>query len=329
MTALAPTLQAFFTERLANQLHASPHTVASYRDAFRLLLAFVQEEAGTPPAKLALEDLDALLVGAFLDHLETKRGVAVATRNARLAAIHSLFRFAALRHPEHAGVIQRVLAIPAKRRDHPDISYLTRVEIDALLAAPDLTTRLGRRDRALLAVAIQTGLRATELISLRRQDVTLGTGAHLTCTGKGRKQRTTPLTAETAAVVGGWLRERGGETDDALFPGPRDQHLGRDALRRIVARHTATAASSCPSIAAKRVAPHVLRHSCAMALLEAGVDVAVIALWLGHESIRTTDIYQHADLRLKEQALARTAPARTPPGRYRPPDPLLAFLEGL
>ncbi len=329
MTALAPTLEAFFTERLARQRHASPHTIASYRDAFRLLLIFVQEAAGTPPAKLQLEDLDAPLVGAFLDHLEARRGVVVATRNARLAAIHSLFRFAALRHPEHAGLIQRVLAIPAKRTDHPDISYLTTVEIDALLAAPDLTTRLGRRDRALLAVAVQTGLRASELVGLRRQDVTLGTGAHLTCTGKGRKQRTTPLTAGVAAVVGSWLRERGGEPDDAVFPGPRGHHLGRDALRRIVARHVATAASSCPSIATKRVAPHVLRHTCAMQLLEAGVDVAVIALWLGHESIRTTDIYQHADLRLKEQALARTAPRRTPPGRYRPPDPLLAFLEGL
>jgi len=231
--------------------------------------------------------------------------------------------------PGPTTVIQRVLAVPAKRKDHPDISYLTRAEIDALLAAPDLTTRLGRRDRALLAVAVQTGLRASELVGLRRHDVTLGTGAHLTCTGKGRKQRTTPLTAQTAAVVSDWLHERGGEPNDAVFPGPRGQHLGRDALRRIVARHAATAATSCPSIAAKRVTPHVLRHSCAMQLLEAGVDVAVIALWLGHESIRTTDIYQHADLRLKEQALARTTPARTPAGRYRPPDPLLAFLEAL
>lgn len=329
MTALAPTLEAFFTERLITQRHASPHTVAAYRDTFRLLLTFARDEVGTPPAKLALEDLDAPFIGAFLDHLEARRGVGVATRNARLAAIHSLFHYASLRHPEHAGLIQRVLTIPAKRKDHPDISYLTRAEIDALLAAPDLTTRLGRRDRAMLAVAIQTGLRASELISLRRQDVTLGTGAHLTCTGKGRKQRTTPLSGETATVVSAWLKERGGEQPDALFPGPRGQHLGRDALRRIVARHSATAAKSCPSIAAKRVAPHVLRHSCAMQLLEAGVDVAVIALWLGHESIRTTDIYQHDDLRLKEQALARTAPARTPPGRYRPPDPLLAFLEGL
>ena len=329
MTALAPTLEAFFTERLITQRHASPNTIASYRDAFRLLLRFVQDTAGTPPSKLQLENLDAPLVGAFLDHLEAQRGVDVATRNARLAAVHSLFRFAALRHPEHAGLIQRVLAIPTKRNDRPDISYLTRAEIDALLAAPDLTTRLGRRDRAMLAVAVQTGLRASELVGLRRQDVILGVGAHITCTGKGRKQRSTPLTAETAAVVSDWLRERGGGPDDALFPGPTGTHLGRDALRRIVARHATTARGSCPSLVAKHVAPHVLRHSCAMQLLEAGVDVAVIALWLGHESIRTTDIYQHADLRLKELALARLAPARTPQGRYRPADPLLAFLESL
>lgn len=329
MTALAPTLEAFFTERLFRQRHASPNTIASYRDAFRLLLLYVQDATGTPPAKLAIEDLDAPLVGAFLDHLEIRRGVVASTRNARLAAVHSLFRFAALRHPEHAALIQRVLAIPTKRTDHVDISYLTGLEIDALLAAPDLTTRLGRRDRAMLAVAVQTGLRASELVGLRLRDITLGTGAHLTCTGKGRKQRTTPLTVGVAAIVGTWLRERGGEADDAVFPGPRGQHLGGDALRRIVARHVATAATSCPSLAAKRVAPHVLRHTCAMQLLEAGVDVAVIALWLGHESIRTTDIYQHADLRMKEQALARTAPRRTPAGRYRPPDTLLAFLEGL
>lgn len=329
MTALAPTLEAFFTERLITQRHASPNTIASYRDAFRLLLAFVQETTGTPPSKLQLENLDAPLVGAFLDHLEAQRGVVVATRNARLAAVHSLFRFAALRHPEHGGLIQRVLAIPTKRKGRPDISYLTRAEIDVLLAAPDLTTRLGRRDRAMLAVAVQTGLRASELVGLRRQDVILGVGAHITCTGKGRKQRSTPLTAETAAVVSDWLQERGGGPDDALFPGPTGKHLGRDALRRIVARHAATAARSCPALAAKHVAPHVLRHSCAMQLLEAGVDVAVIALWLGHESIRTTDIYQHADLRIKELALARLAPARTPPGRYRPADPLLAFLESL
>ncbi len=329
MTALAPTLEAFFTERLIAQRRASPNTIAAYRDTFRLLLGFVQATTGTPPARLQLEGLDAPLIGAFLDHLEHHRGVAVSTRNARLAAVHSMYRFAALRHPEHAAVIQRVLAIPAKRANRAVVTYLTRPEIDALLAAPDRSTRGGRRDRALLLVAVQTGLRVSELTGLRCEDVTLGTGAHLRCTGKGRKDRTTPLLGATAAVLRDWLAERRDGPGDPLFPGPRGRPLTRDAVARLVARHAATAAGTCPSIAAKRVSPHVLRHSAAMELLHAGVDVAVIALWLGHESIRTTDIYQHADLRLKERALARIAPPTAPRGRYRPPDTLLAFLEAL
>ncbi|MGI8874833.1 MAG: tyrosine-type recombinase/integrase [Egibacteraceae bacterium] len=329
MTALAPTLEAFFTQRLAAQRRSSPHTIAAYRDTFRLLLGFVQETTGTPPAKLDLDDLDAALVGAFLEHLEADRGVAITTRNARLAAVHSFFRFAALRHPEHAGLIQRVLAIPAKRTNPGPICYLTRAEIDALLAAPDRGTRLGRRDHALLLLAVQTGLRVSELCELRRADVTLGTGATVSCTGKGRKQRATPLTSAAAAVISSWLKQTTGTPTDPLFPGPRGRPLSRDAIRRLVQRHVANAASSCPSLATKRVTPHVLRHSCAMQLLAAGVDVAVIALWLGHESIRTTDIYQHADLAMKERALARLAPNRASPGRYRPPDALLAFLEAL
>jgi integrase/recombinase XerD len=329
MSALASTLQAFFTERLATQRRASPNTVAAYRDTFRLLLRFVQDTTGTPPAKLQFERLDAPLIGAFLDHLEHQRGVAVSTRNARLGALRSLFRFAALRHPEHAALIQRVLAIPAKRTDRALVSYLTRPEIDALLGAPDPKTRTGRRDRALLLVAIQTGLRVSELIGLRRQDVHLGTGAHLFCMGKGRKERCTPLRHQTVAALRAWLDECGGEPGDPVFPGPGGAPLGRDAVRRLVARHVATAAAACPSIATKRVSPHVLRHSAAMQLLQSGVDTSVIALWLGHESIRTTGIYQHADLQMKERALARTTPPNARPGRYRPPDALLAFLEGL
>lgn len=331
MTALAPILQTFFTQRLAAQQNASPNTVAAYRDTFRLLLAFVQEHTGISPSRLSLEDLDAPLISAYLDHLESRRGVSIKTRNSRLAALHSLFRFAALRHPEHAALIQRVLAIPTKRAPRPLITYLTKQEIDALLAAPDLNARTGRRDRALLLVAIQTGLRVSELTGLRRTDVVLGTGAHLTCTGKGRKQRATPLTTDTAKVLRAWMTECPGQPNDPLFPGPRGGPLSRDAISRIVARHAATAARTCPSITAKKPTPHVLRHSCAVQLLHAGVDIAVIALWLGHESIRTTDIYQHADLSLKERALARTAPARprTPRGRYRPPEDLLAFLEAL
>jgi integrase/recombinase XerD len=329
MTALAPTLEAFFTERLMAQRRASPNTVASYRDAFRLLLKYVHDTVGTQPARLCIEDLDAPLIGSFLDHLEHERGVSISTRNARLAAIHSLYRFAALRHPEHAAVIQRVLAIPSKRAERAIVAYLTRPEIDALLAAPDRSTPIGRRDRAILLVAVQTGLRVSELAGLRRRDLALGVGAHVRCIGKGRKERSTPLLPNTVAVLRDWLDERSGAPDDPLFPGPSGKKLSRGAIACLVARHARTASAGCSSMAAKRVAPHVLRHSCAMELLHSGVDVATIALWLGHESIRTTDIYQHADLKLKERALARTTPASAPRGRYRPADALLAFLEGL
>lgn len=329
MTALAPTLEAFFTERLMAQRRASQNTVAAYRDAFRLLLKYAQDALGVQPARLRIEDLDAPLIGSFLDHLEHERGVSISTRNARLTAVHSLYRFAALRHPEHAAVIQRVLAIPSKRAERPIVAYLTRPEIEALLAAPDRSTPIGRRDRALMLVAVQTGMRVSELAGLRRQDVALGVGAHLRCMGKGRKERATPLLPNTVAVLRDWMDERAGAPADPLFPGPSGKPLSRGAIACIIGRHVRTAAADCPSIADKRVAPHVLRHSCAMELLHSGIDVATIALWLGHESIRTTDIYQHADLKLKERALARTTPAKAPRGRYRPADALLAFLEDL
>jgi site-specific recombinase XerD len=322
-------MESFFTMRLATQQNASPNTVAAYRDAFRLLLGFVHETKGVAPAKLTLEELDAATIGQFLDHLESSRGASIKTRNSRLAAIHSLYRFADMQHPEHAALIQRVLAIPAKRGPRPLICYLTTEELDALLAAPDVSTRLGRRDRALLAVAVHTGLRATELVGLRLRDVAFGTGAHVSCTGKGRKQRSTPLSIETAKLLRSWVDEAGGQPCDPIFPGPRGRPLTRDGLSRIVTRYADTAFRSCPSMAQKKIGPHVLRHSCAMQLLNAGVDVAVIALWLGHESIRTTDIYQHADIELKERALARVPQRPTSHRRYRPPDPLLAFLEAL
>jgi site-specific recombinase XerD len=329
MSALAPTLQGFFTERLLTQRRASSNTVASYRDTFRLLLAFAQTRTGKAPSMLQLEDLDALLVGAFLDHLEVERHNAVRTRNTRLAAIHSLFAYAALRHPEHAVLIQRVLAIPAKRTDRQLVSFLTGDEIDALLAAPDRDTWVGRRDHALLLVAVQTGLRVSELTSLACADVELGTGAHLRCHGKGRKERITPLTSQACAVLRVWLAERRGEPSDPLFPSRRRGPLSRDAIALLVAKHADIAAQRCPSLQGKTVTPHVLRHTCAMTLLAVGVDISVIALWLGHEGIETTQIYLHADLTIKERALARTAPAGTMPGRYRAPDALLAFLNGL
>ncbi|MHB1244370.1 MAG: tyrosine-type recombinase/integrase [Gaiellaceae bacterium] len=329
MSALAPTLQAFFSERLQRQRHASPHTIAAYRDALRLLLVFAAARTGKQPSRLDLDDLDAPLVAAFLDHLERERGNSVRTRNARLAAIHSLFRFAALRHPEHAAVIQRVLAIPPKRFERALISYLTEPEVDALLAAPDRSTWVGRRDHALLLVAIQTGLRASELISLTRGDLHLGTGAHLSCHGKGRKDRVTPLTSGTVATLTAWIKECAGQPGDPVFPTSRGRPLSRDALEHRLTAYLPVAARSCPSLADKKVTLHVLRHTTAMRLLHAGVDTAVIALWLGHESVETTQIYLHADLALKERALAGTTPLNGIPGRYRPPDTTLAFLEAL
>lgn len=329
MSALAPTLETFFTDRLARQRQASPHTVAAYRDTFRLLIGFAHTRTGKAPYQLDLADLDAPLIGAFLDHLERDRHNSVRTRNARLAAIHSLFGYAALHHPEHAALLARVLAIPSKRHERAIAAYLTPPEIDALLAAPDPTSRLGRRDHALLLLALQTGLRVSELTHLTCADVMFGAGAHIRCHGKGRKERITPLTADTVAVLRVWMRERRGEGDDALFPTTRGAPLSPDAVEKLVAKHAATATRNCPSVGDKSVSPHTLRHSCAMSLLRAGIDTTVIALWLGHEQIETTVIYLHADLSIKERALARTTPPGATPGRYRAPDPLIAFLESL
>jgi integrase len=315
VTALAPTLQAFFTDRLIGQRQASPHTVAAYRDTFRLLLRYAEDRSRKRPAQLDFEQ---------------DRGTSVATRNARLAAIRSLFGFAALRHPEHAALIARVLAVPAKRGDRALVTFLRRPEIDALLAAPDRSGWTGRRDYALLTLAVQTGLRVSELVGLRCVDVALNRGAHVRVHGKGRKERITPLTGQTVAVLRNWLAERAGAPADPVFPGPAGHPLGRDAIRKLVAKHARTAGNHCPSLnSGRRIGPHTLRHTCAMSLLQAGVDLGTIALWLGHEDLRTVQIYLHADLALKERALARTAPPDTRPGRYRPPDPLLNFLEGL
>jgi integrase/recombinase XerD len=329
MTALAPALQAFFTDRLTLQRQASEHTIAAYRDAIKMLIVFAAQQAGKSPSRLDIADLDVQTVVAFLSHLENDRGNSVRTRNARLAAIHSLFQYAALHHPEHAADIQRVLAIPPKRYDKALITYLTEDEITALLAAPDLDTWTGRRDRALLMLACQTGLRATELTTLAISDVHLGTGAHVSCLGKGRKQRITPLTPATVTDLRAWLGERGGLPADPLFITRRGTPLSRDALERRLARYTATAAEACPALLEKKVSPHVMRHSAAMRLLNAGVDTSVIALWMGHENTATTQVYIHADLALKERAIARTAPQDAAPGRYQPADDVLAFLDGL
>ncbi len=328
MTLIAPTLQAFFTDRLTQQRNASPNTVVAYRRSFCLLLNFVQQRSRKEPSRLDFADLGAPVVVAFLQQLEAERGNSIRSRNARLAAIHSFFRFASTRHPEHADDIQRVLAIPHKRSARPDVTHLDRHEIASLLAAPDRSTWHGRRDHALLLVAVQTGLRLAELTALNIDDIHLGGGAHVHCLGKGRKDRCTPLNGQTVAVLKVWLRERGGRPGEPVFPTRRGTSLSPDAVESLVAEHSRTAARTCPSLRGKKVTPHVLRHTNAMQLLHAGVDTATIALWLGHERVQTTDIYLHADMSIKEKALARLAPASTTPGRYRASDALMGFLSG-
>jgi site-specific recombinase XerD len=329
MSALAPTLQAFFTDYLTRQRQASPHTITAYRDAIRLLLAFTAKHTGTQPNHLDIADLDAPLLVAFLDHLEHERHNTARTRNNRLAAIHSLYHYAALRHPEHAALIARVLAIPPKRADKPIVTFLDEHELDALLAAPDRTTWTGRRDHAMLLTTAQTGLRAAELIGLDCSDIHLGPGAHVNCVGKGRKHRITPLIPVTVATLKVWLTERAGPPHEPLFPTRQGRRLSHDALERRLATHARAARRTCASLTQKQITAHVLRHTAAVRLLQAGVDTATIALWLGHESDQTTQIYLHADLTLKQQAIDRTAPPDTKPGRYQPPDALLAFLESL
>lgn len=329
MSSLAPLLQSFFTDRLIRQRHASDNTIAAYRDTLRLLIGFVSQQTGKAPSNLAITDIDAQTISSFLDHLQTARHNSIRTRNARLAAIHSLFRYAALIHPEHAQLIQRVLSIPPKRFETNIVTYLTDPEVDALLAAPDQTTWIGRRDHALLRLVCQTGLRASEVTGLTIDDLHLGTSPHVSCVGKGRKQRITPLTTTTVSVLKGWLAEHAGAPADPVFPTRRSTALSRDALARLVSRHAAAAATSCPTLIGKNVTPHTLRHTAAMRLLAAGIDSTVLALWLGHASTNTVQIYIHADLALKERALARTAPHDAPPGRYQPDDTILAFLNTL
>jgi site-specific recombinase XerD len=329
IAATLPSLiQRFFTDRLCVQMEASRHTVAGYRDTFRLLLRYASTRHGKPPVKLTVEDIDADLVADFLLHGETARGNSARSRNTRLAAIRSFFRYVAMADPAWLLHCQRILAMPNKRYVKRAVTFLDADEIAALLAAPDRTTWAGRRDHALLLLAVQTGLRASELVGLRCSDVVLGTGAHIRCMGKGRKERCTPLRRDTAKLLGAWISDR---RDDSgpLFPSIRGERLSRDALEHLVRKHCLTASRACPSIGAKRVTPHTLRHSTAMDLLHHGVDQAVIALWLGHESVETTQVYIHADMRMKEKALARITAPLAPSSRFRPDDQLLAFLEGL
>lgn len=322
-------LQRFFTDRLCTQMQASANTIAGYRDTFRLLLRFAGEQRGKPPTRLRVEDIDADLVADFLVHVETARGNGARSRNTRLAAIRSFFRYVAMNEPAHLLHCQRVLAMPSKRHVKRVVTFLDAKEIAALLEAPDRSTWVGRRDHAILLVALRTGLRASELTGLHCKDVVLGAGAHVWCNGKGRKERSTPLRRDTAKLLEQWLKERRGDGHQPLFPTMRGGKLSRDALEHLVRRHVLAASASCPTLTAKRVSPHTLRHSTAMELLHHGVDQSVIALWLGHESVETTQIYIHADLRLKEKALSRMATPTANPCRYRPDDKLLAFLEAL
>jgi len=329
MSLVAPTLQLFFTDKLAKQRQASPATVRAYRNTMVLLLRFVKEKTGKAPCLLDWSDLDVSAISAFLDHLEANRHNGARSRNARLAAIRSLFRFASLRHPEHAGLIAQVLAIPQKRTDKRQVSFLEPKEVDALLAVADLNRWEGRRDHAMIALDVQTGLRLSELTGLTCGDLRLGSGPHVHCTGKGRKERCVPLTTATTAVVRGWAKERGGAPNDPLFPTRTGRRLSDDAVAARLALYNELAAEHCPSLAGKHLTPHVLRHTCAMNLLREGVDVAVIALWLGHADMRSTNAYLHADMTIKERALARTTSPSLRASRFRPSDKLIAFLENL
>ncbi|MDZ7752564.1 MAG: site-specific integrase [Gammaproteobacteria bacterium] len=328
-TSFASMLTRFFTQRLMQQRQVSPHTIHSYRDTFRLLLRFAKTRLGKEPSQLAWEEIDAPLVGIFLDDLQAQRGIGARTRNLRLTAIRSLFGYAAFELPEHAEQIQRVLAIPAQRCTHEQVHYLPRPEIDALLAAPDPSTWSGRRDHAWILLAVQTGLRLSELTALAREDTHLGSGAYVHVLGKGRKERAVPLARQTVAVLQAWLAEPAVGEGRILFPNRRGTRLSNDGLQYLLAKHVATARKTCPSLRGKRVSPHLLRHTAAMELLQAGVDTTVIALWLGHESVQTTHIYLEADLAMKERVLAKTTPHEGSHGIYKPDDALVAFLKAL
>src|SRR3989449_868025 len=326
--SFAMLLERFFTERLMQQRQASPHTISSYRDTFRQFLKFVQQRLHRLPSRLDFEEIDAPLIVAFLNGLE-KHGLSVRSRNLRLTALHSFFRYAAFEAPAHSAQIQRVLAIPSKRFTRTLVQFLTRTEVDALLAAPDQHTWFGRRDHAFLLVAVQTGLRVSEMTGLTRADLFLGAGAHVRVIGKGRKERCTPLARSTLAVVKAWLREpqRGG--GDVLFPSARGERLSVHGVQYLLNKHRMTASTMCPSLKHKRVTVHRLRHTMAMDLLQAGVDRAVIALWLGHESVETTQIYLEATLAMKEQALAKTTPPTGRAARYQPGGQPLGLLHRL
>ena len=328
-SSLAPLLEHFFTQRLTQQRQASPHTISSYRDTFRQLLKFTEQRLHKAPSNLMFEQLDAPLIATFLDHLEKNQGLSVRSRNLRLTAIHSFFRYAALEAPHHSAQIQRMLAIPSKRFTRTLVRFLSRPEVDALLAVPDQRTWRGRRDHAFILMAAQTGLRLSEMTGLKRPDLLLEAGAHVRVIGKGRKERCTPLAKPTVSVLKAWMREPQRGSQQLLFPNARGERLTVHGVQYMLSKHCAAAAKVCPSLIQKRVTVHVFRHTVAMDLLQEGVDLAVIALWLGHESVETTQIYVEATLAMKEKALAKTAPPDGRVSRFRPDDALLHFLNSL
>ena len=328
-TKLLPLMQPFFTHRLIQQRQVSPHTIDSYRASFKLFLRFASKRLCKPPERLHFEQIDAPLITAFLNDLETSRNVSIRTRNLRLTAIHSFFRYAAFELPTHGAQIQRVLAIPGKRFTRKQVRFLNREEVDALLAAPDRGSWSGRRDHTFILTAVQTGLRVSEMTGLKRQDLVMGPGAHLQVFGKGRKERSTPLAKPTSMVLDAWLREPQRGDQDVLFPNFRGNRLTIHGVQHLLRKHQAAAVKKCPSLKERRVTVHLLRHTAAMDFLQAGVDRSVIALWLGHESYETTQVYVDATLAMKEEALARTTPHDSKPGRYKAEDSLLAFLDSL
>jgi len=332
MSFLSPTLQHFFTTYLVGQRGASAHTVAAYRDTWKMLLTHVHTQRGIPPADIELRDLNAETITGFLQHLQDVRGNSVQTRNARLAAIHAFFSYSSYHHPEQLDLIARVLAIRTKKATRTVLTYLADDEVEALLAAPDQATRTGQRDYTIVATLITTGLRVGELTALRHQDIALAKPAHLIVHGKGRKERITPLDQATVTTLSRWQAQRpdAGETAPLFSPQGSNRAISADAIAARLQIHVHAAAETCPTLAAKKVTPHTLRHTCAMRMLAAGIDLTTIALWLGHESTESVQSYLHADLKLKQRALDRLAPAAaTAASRYKPEDQMLAFLEAL
>ena len=326
-TAIGPLLQAFFVEHLLQHKHVSPQTIASYRDTFRLLLQYAHRQLKVEPAALKITTLDVPVILSFLDSLEQDRHNCIRSRNIRLAAIRSFFRWLTLVNPELVGMATRILAIPVKRADRRLIHSLARDEIDALLAAPDQSHWRGRRDAALMLTLYNTGARVSEITALHRDHVQFGANTCVHLLGKGRKRRDIPLWPKTAQVLKAWFREQSGATTPLAFPSARGERLSRNGVDYILKQ--AAARANFPSLKAKRVHPHAIRHTTGSHLLQSGVDISVIALWLGHENIQTTHVYVEADLSTKQRALHNLEPLGANWRRFKPCDEVLAFLSSL